>query len=316
MKKLIVLHIGGKNNIDKILKQQNELKSFCKNCNSKSDIYLYSSDLENDFDNKFFSGKVFFQSFKFLSPLAISNEILSLKEIQNYEQIILAEDDFCNDIAVLLAAKLNYKCITNVQDIKLLDDYNVYTRFSYNNNLLIDYKIKENSVISLRGFKSKKIDLYTEDLDFINLKTINDCEYIISNKIIQKANDIVDSDILIAVGMGINSKQEINDIRNYALSNGFSFGVTRPIAMRGWASLGEIIGVSGNIFSPKICITIGVSGSAAFYVGIENSEYILSINNDEDAPIISLSNTNIVNDYKKIIKSILSYLQNYNKRFK
>ncbi len=311
MKNLIILHIGGKNNLEKVLKQHKTLKLLCDSLNSESDTYIYFNDLNCGFEGKFFSGNVYSQEIDVLSPSIISDEILALKKIRDYNKIIIAEDDYGSDLAVLLAAKLKYNCLTNVQNISFSDNDAILTKFSYNNNLLVDYKISGNSVINLRGYKNIDIKKSDEKVNLITIKSCNKYEKIINTKIVKEAEDLVESRILIAVGMGVNSKNEIDRIRKLSLNNGFSFGVTRPVAMRGWGSLSEIIGVSGNIFSPKICITIGVSGAAAFYVGIENSEYILSVNIDEDASIIPLSNTNIIDDYKNVINNLFLFLQNY-----
>ncbi|MGD1822039.1 MAG: FAD-binding protein [Pleomorphochaeta sp.] len=312
MKNLIILHVGGKNNLDIVLRQHKALKSLSENIGFESDTYIYFSDSNLDFLGKFFCGNVFFQKYEFLSPSLVSQEILLLENIEKYNGIIIAEDDFANELSVLIAKSLNYQCVTNVQNIISDNENLLFTRFSYNNNLLADFLISDKYVISLRGYKYNKFIELNEELNLKEIEVTVSNDYILDSQLIQNADDLIESDILIAVGMGVNSKQEIDNIRSFSQINGFSFGVSRPIAMRGWGTLSEIIGVSGNIFSPKICITIGVSGAAAFYVGIENSEYILSINVDEDASIISLSNSNIIEDYKKVLPSIFTYLKELN----
>ncbi len=310
MKNLIVLHLGGSNNVAKIRKQQNSLKSFYSNYNIECDTYIYSNDSNLNFNHNLFSGCLYYQNFKYLSPIEIRNEILQLENIKDYQNIIFADDELNNDLAVLIASEINYKCITNVKKIKITQDKIIYTRFAYNNNLLIDYILNEKCIISLRAFNYNDIKEVEESTSIKHLESIDKSNYIISQEIIKKSEYLVQSDILIAVGMGVNSKTEIDNIRIFANENNISFGITRAVAMRGWGPLSEIIGVSGNIFSPKICITIGISGAAAFYVGIENSEYILSINLDREAPIVSLSNSSIIIDYKKVINPILNSLNN------
>ena len=86
------------------------------------------------------------------------------------------------------------------------------------------------------------------------------------------------------------------------------FGVTRPVAMNGWALIDEIVGVSGHIYSPEVCITIGVSGSAAFYAGIEKSGFIASVNHDECAPIIGMSDVFVIDDYENILERLFQVL--------
>jgi len=308
MKYLLILHLCGSNNLLKIQKQQLALKTYFYKHNIECDTYIYNNENKIDINNNILSGFVYFQNFKYLSPFEIKNEILKLKNIKAYSNIIFADDEINSDIAVLLSKDLNYKCITNIKSISFEDNRIIYTRFAYNNNLLVDYILREKAVISLRAFNYNEIEEVKEPFIINKLDTINTSNYIISQQVIEKVEDLVQSDILIAVGMGVNSKIEIDKIRQFAHKNNISFGVTRAVAMRGWGTLSEIIGVSGNIFSPKICINIGVSGAAAFYVGIENSEYIFSINTDKEAPIINLSNSSIIIDYKKVINPILNSL--------
>lgn len=310
MRNLIVLHLCGSNNLLKLQKQQLAIKSLFYKNNIECDTYIFSNEENIYFDNNKFSGCLYYQEFKFLSTIEIKNEILKIENIKKYNNIIFADDEINSNLAVLLALELKYKCVTNVKNINFEQNQIIYTRFAYNNNLLVDYRLNEKCVISLRSFNYKDIEIKKEKSSFLKLKPKKDSNYILSQNIISKSEDLIQSDILLSVGMGVNSKSEIDIMRKFAQENNISFGVTRAVAMRGWAPLSEIIGVSGNIYSPKICVTIGISGAAAFYVGIENSEYIFSININKEAPIINLSNSSLIIDYKKVIDIVLTSLKN------
>ncbi|MEG1292526.1 MAG: FAD-binding protein, partial [Lachnospiraceae bacterium] len=117
------------------------------------------------------------------------------------------------------------------------------------------------------------------------------------------------SKILIAVGRGVKSKEAVNEIREFAQQQGYLFGVTRPVAMNAWGKIDEIIGVSGSIYAPKICVTIGISGATAFYAGIENSDFIISINSDQRAPIIGMSDVSIVDNYENVLNRLFTKLE-------
>lgn len=90
---------------------------------------------------------------------------------------------------------------------------------------------------------------------------------------------------VIVIGRGVRNKANALKLRKFCEKSGFAFGGTRPAAMNAWISMNELIGVSGEILHPKICIAIGVSGAPAFYSGIENSQTIIAVNSDPDAPI-------------------------------
>lgn len=311
MKLLLIMHIGGKNTTDRILKQQMLIKSIFEMQNIKSDTYIYFTE-KQDIKNFNFIGNIIYQQLDYLSPTYISNQFEGLLDLSSYDGIVISEDEFSNDIAVILSTRLNYKCVTNVQSFIISENSQQYTftRFSYNNNVLIDYKLNGKFCISLRGLK--KIESKAkESIGIIKeIKGSKSPNFITEQKLITNDNVFFESDILFVIGMGVGEKSEVERLRNFAKDNKISFGVSRPVAMRGWGKISEIVGVSGNIYSPKIAIVIGVSGAAAFYVGIENSNYILSINSNEDAPIINLSNDIIIADYKEVIDEVLELISN------
>lgn len=86
-------------------------------------------------------------------------------------------------------------------------------------------------------------------------------------------------------------------------------GVSRPAAMNAWMPMNHLVGVSGAMASPQICITAGVSGAAAFYAGIEKSKFIAAINTDEHAPIMKNADVVIVEDFKPFITALNQILE-------
>jgi electron transfer flavoprotein alpha subunit len=314
MKLLLTMHIGGRNTIEKTLKQQLLIKAILENQNIQSDTFIYYTE-NQDIKNSNFIGNVFIQKIDYLSPTFICNQIIENLDLSLYEGIIISEDELSNDIAVILADRLNYKCVTNVHNFSISNNAkkSIFTRFSYNNNVLIDYEINGKFCTSLRGLKILRNIAKETKCNIHEIKTSKNPKFISKQKLITTDSVFFESDILFVVGMGVEEKSEVERLRDFASSHKISFGVSRPVAMRGWGKISEIVGVSGNIYSPKIAIVIGVSGAAAFYVGIENSDYILSINKNEDAPIINLSNDIIIADYKTVINDILDLISKSNR---
>lgn len=73
---------------------------------------------------------------------------------------------------------------------------------------------------------------------------------------------------------------------------------------------GKLLGVSGTMVSPKICIVAGVSGAAAFYAGIEKTKYIIAINKDEHAPIIKMADVAVVDDFIPVMETLNQLVEN------
>ena len=74
--------------------------------------------------------------------------------------------------------------------------------------------------------------------------------------------------------------------------------------MNAWAPMNRLIGVSGAMLQPDICITAGVSGAAAFYAGIEKSKFIVAINTDGQAPIMKKADVAVADDFVPVIKAL------------
>lgn len=109
---------------------------------------------------------------------------------------------------------------------------------------------------------------------------------------------------ILAAGWGAKSREGVDAMAQAAEKIGAEFGVSRPVAMSAWAPMSSLIGVSGVMTKPEICIAAGVSGAPAFYAGIEKSGFIVSVNSDPRAPIHRKSNVAIVDDWHKVLQHL------------
>ena len=114
--------------------------------------------------------------------------------------------------------------------------------------------------------------------------------------------------LLIAAGQGIGQAATVRRLEELARLLKARLGVSRPVAMNAWAPLNQLIGVSGAMTSPELCLTFGVSGAPAFYAGIEKSRVIISVNKDPKAPIIGKSDVAVVDDCGPVIEELIKLL--------
>lgn len=114
---------------------------------------------------------------------------------------------------------------------------------------------------------------------------------------------------ILAAGQGVNSREKVERLKEAAAEMGAVFGVSRPVAMSAWAPLHSLLGASGVIARPQLCIAAGVSGAAAFFAGIEKSEYIVAVNIDELAPLVQSADVAVIDDYEAVLKELVRLIK-------
>lgn len=120
----------------------------------------------------------------------------------------------------------------------------------------------------------------------------------------QEDGGLEDSRFLLVGGRGVGGMKGMGVLNETAQALGAQVGVSRPAAMSAWAPMNQMIGVSGTLAQPEICIAAGVSGSAAFYAGIEKSKWITAVNRDERAAIMKKSDVAVVEDFEPFMEAL------------
>jgi electron transfer flavoprotein alpha subunit len=124
-----------------------------------------------------------------------------------------------------------------------------------------------------------------------------------------KTDGLEQADFILAAGRGVKSADQAGKLKIMAEELGAELGVSRPVAMSAWAPLDRLIGVSGTITSPRLCLAVAVSGAAAFYRGIENSKKIIAINIDENAPIVHGADVAVIDDYEAVMTALIAIIR-------
>lgn len=108
--------------------------------------------------------------------------------------------------------------------------------------------------------------------------------------------DLTKSEIIVAVGRGIKSQENIALAQKLADVLGADLAASRPICDSDWLPIDRQIGSSGQTVAPKLYIALGISGAIQHIVGMKNSNTIVAINKDAEAPIFDIADYGIVGD--------------------
>lgn len=127
-----------------------------------------------------------------------------------------------------------------------------------------------------------------------------------------KAGDTVDieaAEILVAVGQGMESQDDLPLAQGLASKLGGEVACSKPVATdKKWLSEERIIGLSGKKCKPQLALLFGISGQVQFTVGIRDARVIASINSDENASINQMSDFILTMDLKKALEEMNSSL--------
>ena len=116
--------------------------------------------------------------------------------------------------------------------------------------------------------------------------------------------NIEDANILVGGGRGLGKKENFELAEQLADSMGGAVAATRAVVDAGWYPYAAQIGQTGKTVAPNLYLALGISGAIQHKVGMQNSENILAINKDQNAPIFEFADLGVVGDLHKIVPKL------------
>lgn len=121
--------------------------------------------------------------------------------------------------------------------------------------------------------------------------------------------DLTKSEIIVAIGRGIKSQENIAVAQQLADALGADLAASRPICDSEWLPIDRQIGSSGQTVAPKLYIALGISGAIQHIVGMKNAGTIVAINKDSGAPIFDIADYGIVGDLFEAVPVLIEEIK-------
>jgi electron transfer flavoprotein alpha subunit len=118
------------------------------------------------------------------------------------------------------------------------------------------------------------------------------------------------SPIIVAGGYGMGSKENFKLLKDLADLIGGEVAGSRAAVDAGFIEHERQVGQTGVTVRPKLYIAAGISGAIQHRAGMDESNKIIAINIDPEAPIFSICHYKIVGDAMQVIPALIEAYKN------
>jgi electron transfer flavoprotein alpha subunit len=257
------------------------------------------------------------QAFQDYNPLLYSNAIVPICKRETPSIFLFPATEMGRDLAPRIATELQTGLTADCTELSMDTDNGllIQTRPAWDGNLMASIICPNRRpqmatirphVFPLTDNPNRHCTIRVEQVNHVS----SPAEKIIERCSIQSSfPDLEKQNIVIAIGRGIGTKENLAMVCDFARRIHAGIGCSRPLVDNGWLPHEVQVGMSGKAIAPKVYIALGISGSVQHLVGMQSSEYIIAVNKDENAPIFQHSHLSLVGDIKKMLPYVKDFIE-------
>jgi len=241
----------------------------------------------------------------FLNPMAMTNILQKVMDLKGKpEVIIFTSSSSGNECASYAAGYFNLPLVTDVSNYD--KEKGAFYKSYYSDKIFGEFKPSEVKpcIITVRSgsFKAQAIEkgipAVVETIENISpVEGRSFVEYVEEEK---TDIDITKADFLLSIGRGIGSQDEIPNYEELANLLKAVISGSRPVIDKQWLPKPRQVGTSGKTVKPKVYFAMGISGAFQHIAGMKDSDCIIAVNKDPEAPIFQYAHFGIVADIHKV----------------
>ena len=250
-----------------------------------------------------------------------TDAICQLSQKYDPASIMLGATDDGRDLAPRVAARLHTGLCADCTALDVTDDKLVaWTRPALGGNIcatiICDVNRPQMGTVRPKVFKPAEMDnnrtgeviAFTPEAGAVSRVELVKKEALSS----ENAVKIDEADMIAAGGRGFGSKENFDVLEQLAaLFENSAVAGTRAAIDEGWLTHSQQVGQSGKSVTPHIYFACGISGAIQHLSGMKDSDIIIAINKDAEAPIFTVANYGIVGDVNVILPKLIEKIKAY-----
>jgi electron transfer flavoprotein alpha subunit len=242
------------------------------------------------------------------TPEAYTESLAALIGEENPDLLLMAHTYQNMDLAPRVAARLRTALVSECVGIREEEGEILFVRPMFRNKLNADIRIRSPKpwLISLQSGAFRADSLRSGRPEIVK-RSVRLDPGVVKRELGEKVGltrdrvDLSKADVIIGVGRGIRTKENLTLARELAEVLGGELGASRPVVDNEWLERERQIGSSGQNVAPRLYIGLGISGAIQHVVGIRNSGCIVAVNSDPGAPIFNVAAYGVVGDLVEVL---------------
>ncbi len=241
----------------------------------------------------------------FLNPMVMVNILKQVMDSKGKpEAIIFTSSSSGSENAVYTAGYFNLPILTDVS--RYDTERQIFYKSYYSDKIFGEFKPVDEKpyVITVRSgsFKANA----AEKASSANVETMEGVSPSAKRSFIEYVEeektdiDITKAEFLLSVGRGIGNQDEIPGYEQLAGILTAALSGSRPVIDKQWLPKPRQVGTSGKTVKPKVYLAMGISGAFQHIAGMKDSDCIIAVNKDPEAPIFQYAHYGIVADIHKV----------------
>ena len=129
----------------------------------------------------------------------------------------------------------------------------------------------------------------------------------------EKSVNLKGAQIIVSGGVGVGTKENFKLIHDLAHALGAEVGGSRAAVDAGLIGKDHQVGQTGTTVRPKLYVAVGISGQIQHMAGMSESNRIIAINHDANAPIFQIAHYGIVGDLNEVVPKFIEVFNSLKK---